>query len=172
MKKVVLASAAVAALLLSGCSSKTPEVDMSADANQNTSGMNSSDNMMSDSERLQQLISSIEGQVQTVYFDFDKFNIKGDMQPVINKNAGLFNQADAQSLSVKVECYCDEWCTYEYNYALGLKRAKAAKDALVKQGVNADRIMVVSYGESNPVCTDKSKACDAQNRRAEFKVLP
>ena len=168
MKKVVLASAAVAALLLSGCSSKTPEVDMSADANQNTSGMNSSDNMMSDSERLQQLISSIEGQVQTVYFDFDKFNIKGDMQPVINTNAGLFNQADA----VKVEGNCDEWGTDEYNYALGLKRAKAAKDALVKQGVNADRIMVVSYGESNPVCTDKSKACDAQNRRAEFKVLP
>ena len=172
MKKVVLASAAVAALLLSGCSSKTPEVDMSADANQNTGGMNSSDNMMSDSERLQQLISSIEGQVQTVYFDFDKFNIKGDMQSVINTNAGLFNQADAQSLSVKVEGNCDEWGTDEYNYALGLKRAKAAKDALVKQGVNADRIMVVSYGESNPVCTDKSKACDAQNGRAEFKVLP
>ena len=75
MKKVVLTSAAIAALLLSGCSSKNPEVDMSADANQNMGGMNSSDNMMSDSERLQQLISSIEGQVQTVYFDFDKFNI-------------------------------------------------------------------------------------------------
>ena len=56
MKKVVLASAAIAALLLSGCSSKNPEVDMSADANQNMGGMNSSDNMMSDSERLQQLI--------------------------------------------------------------------------------------------------------------------
>ena len=166
MKKVVLASAAIAALLLSGCSSKTPEVDMSADANQNMGNMGSSDNMMSDSERLQQLISSIEGQVQTVYFDFDKFNIKGDMQPVINTNAGLFNQSEAQALSVKVEG------TDEYNYALGLKRAKAAKDALVKQGVAADRIMVVSYGESNPVCTDKTKACDAQNRRAEFKVLP
>ena len=59
MKKVVLTSAAIAALLLSGCSSKNPEVDMSADANQNMGGMNSSDNMMSDSERLQQLISSI-----------------------------------------------------------------------------------------------------------------
>ena len=172
MKKVVLASAAIAALLLSGCSSKTPEVDMSADANQNMGNMGSSDNMMSDSERLQQLISSIEGQVQTVYFDFDKFNIKGDMQPVINTNAGLFNQSEAQALSVKIEGNCDEWGTDEYNYALGLKRAKAAKDALVKQGVAADRIMVVSYGDSNPVCTDNTKACDAQNRRAEFKVLP
>ena len=94
------------------------------------------------------------------------------MQSAINTNAGLFNQSEAQGLSVKVEGNCDEWGTDEYNYALGLKRAKAAKDALVKQGVAADRITVVSYGESNPVCTDKTKACDAQNRRAEFKVLP
>ena len=170
MKKVALVSAVAAVLLMSGCSSKTPEVDMSADANRGMSGMGSSDSMMSASERLQQLIASIEGQVKNVYFDFDKFNIKSDMQPVVSSNAGIFNQADAQSLTIKVEGNCDEWGTDEYNYALGLKRAKATKDALVKQGVLADRITVVSYGESNPVCTDKTKACDAQNRRAEFKV--
>ncbi|MFL1705829.1 MULTISPECIES: OmpA family protein [unclassified Campylobacter] len=173
MKKVVLASAVVAALFMSGCSSKNPEVDMSADSNQNMGMMGSStDTMMSSSDRLQQLLSAIEGQVKTVYFDFDKFNIKSDMQPVVNTNASLFNQSEAQSLTIKVEGNCDEWGTDEYNYALGLKRAKATKDALVKQGVSADRIMVVSYGESNPVCSDKTKACDAQNRRAEFKVLP
>ena len=172
MKKVALVSAVAAVLLMSGCSSKTPEVDMSADTNRGMSGMGSSDSMMSASERLQQLIASIEGQVKNVYFDFDKFNIKSDMQPVVSSNAGIFNQADAQSLTIKVEGNCDEWGTDEYNYALGLKRAKATKDALVKQGVLADRITVVSYGESNPVCTDKTKACDAQNRRAEFKVLP
>ena len=155
MKNLVLSTLAVAALVMSGCSKKTPEVDM----NQANSGLDS-------------LAQSIQNQVQNVYFDFDKFNIKGDMQPVINTNAGLFNQSEAQALSVKIEGNCDEWGTDEYNYALGLKRAKAAKDALVKQGVAADRIMVVSYGESNPVCTDKTKACDAQNRRAEFKVLP
>ena len=168
MKKVVLASAAIAALLMSGCSSKNPEVDMSADANQ---GM-SSGQAMTDAERLQQLISQIEGQVKTVYFDFDKFNIKADEQGKISTNASLFNQAGAESLSIKVEGNCDEWGTDEYNYALGLKREKATKDALVKQGVSADRVAVVSYGESNPVCTSKTKDCDAQNRRAEFKVLP
>ena len=167
MKKVVLASVAVATLLLSGCSSKNPEVDMNANSNQSADS-----NSMSDADRLAALIANIESQVKSVYFDFDKFNIKGDMQSAINTNAGLFNQSEAQALSVKVEGNCDEWGTDEYNYALGLKRAKAAKDALVKQGVAADRITVVSYGESNPVCTDKTKACDAQNRRADFKVLP
>lgn len=170
MKKVVLASAAIAALLMSGCSSKNPEVDMSADKNQG--GTHDHSQSMSDAERLQQLISSIESQVKTVYFDFDKFNIKGEEQAKISTNAGLFNQSGAEGLSIKVEGNCDEWGTDEYNYALGLKRAKAAKDALIKQGVNADRIAVVSYGESNPVCSTKTKDCDAQNRRADFKVLP
>ncbi|MDU5325453.1 OmpA family protein, partial [Campylobacter ureolyticus] len=77
----------------------------------------------------------------------------------------------ADRINVKVEGNCDEWGTDEYNYALGLKRAKSVKDALVANGVRADRISVVSYGESNPVCKDKSKSCDAQNRRDEFRVF-
>ncbi|MGG7047583.1 MULTISPECIES: OmpA family protein [unclassified Campylobacter] len=168
MTKVVLSSIALAALVFSGCSSKAPEVDMSAS---NDSTMKSGD-MMSDSDRLNALINSLNSQVKSVYFAFDKFNIQPSEQGVISSNASLFNQADAQALSIKIEGNCDEWGTDEYNYALGLKRAKSTKDALVRNGVSADRIAVVSFGESNPVCSDKTKACDAQNRRADFKVLP
>ncbi|MCW4449009.1 peptidoglycan-associated lipoprotein, partial [Campylobacter jejuni] len=50
------------------------------------------------------------------------------------------------------------------------KKSKSCKEALIAKGVNADRIAVKSYGETNPVCTEKTKACDAQNRRAEFKL--
>ena len=144
MKHLVLSSIAVAALLLSGCSKKTPEVDSS--------------NNMSDADRLAALASQIQSEVGNVYFDFDRFNIRADQQGTINNNAALFNQAGA------------EWGSDEYNYALGLKRATAAKDALVAQGVNESRISVVSYGESNMVCSEHSKECDAQNRRDEFKV--
>lgn len=155
MKHLVLSSIAVAALLLSGCSKKTPEVDSSNSNN---------------GDRLAALAAQIQSEVGTVYFDFDKFNIRADQQGTINNNAALFNQAGAEALTVKVEGNCDEWGSDEYNYALGLKRATAAKDALVAQGVNESRISVVSYGESNMVCTEHSKECDAQNRRDEFKV--
>ncbi|MBQ3674158.1 MAG: OmpA family protein [Campylobacter sp.] len=151
MKHLVLTSVAVAALLLSGCSKKNPEMDGSA---------------MGESS----LASRIQSEVSNVYFDYDKFNIRADQQGSINNNAALFNQAGAEALTIKIEGNCDEWGSDQYNYALGLKRAKAAKDALVKQGVSADRISVVSYGESNLVCTSKTKECDAQNRRDEFKV--
>ena len=144
MKHLVLTSVAVAALLLSGCSKKNPEMDGSA---------------MGESS----LASRIQSEVSNVYFDYDKFNIRADQQGSINNNAALFNQAGAEALTIKVEGNCDEWGSDQYNYALGLKRAKAVI-------ISADRISVVSYGESNLVCTSKTKECDAQNRRDEFKV--
>uniref|UniRef100_UPI00242AFAAF OmpA family protein n=1 Tax=Campylobacter lanienae TaxID=75658 RepID=UPI00242AFAAF len=157
----VLVSTVAAALFMAGCSSKAPEVDMSADANK--AGQQG---MMSDAERL----NSLQAQVRNVYFDFDKFNIRPDMQGVINQNASIFNQAG--NFKIMIEGNCDEWGSDEYNYALGVKRAKAGKDALIAQGIAADRIEITSNGESKPVCTDKTKACDAQNRRDEFRLLP
>ena len=144
---------------MAGCSKKRPEVAVQEAP------------VMSDAQMLAQLASQIQNQVQNVYFDFDKYNVKPEMRSVVNSNAALFNQAGADRINVKVEGNCDEWGTDEYNYALGLKRAKSVKDALVANGVRADRISVVSYGESNPVCKDKSKSCDAQNRRDEFRVF-
>lgn len=157
MKKLVLTSVAVVALMIAGCSKKEPEVAASSSS-------------MTDAERLAALADQIQGQVQNVYFDFDKYNVDAKGKSAVNNNAALFNQAGAESLKVRVEGNCDEWGTDEYNYALGLKRAKSTKDALISEGVNASRVDVVSFGESNPTCTDKSKACDAQNRRSEFKV--
>ncbi len=164
MKNLVLLSAVAATLFMAGCSSKEPVVDSNKD------GFTNADTM-SEAERLNALINKIQSQVETVYFDFDKFNIKSSEQGKIGTNAMLFNQSGAESLKVLVEGNCDEWGSDEYNYALGVKRAKAAKEALIAQGVSADRIEIKSNGEGMPVCTERTKACDAQNRRDEFKVM-
>lgn len=173
MKKIVTTSVVLAALFVAGCSTKAPEVDMRDSSSVVKDYDSKSSNVgMNDADRLNALINSIQNQVKSVYFDFDKFNVSSNMYDVVSKNAALFNANGATALNIKVEGNCDEWGTDEYNYALGLKRAKAVKDALVRSGVNGDRISVVSYGEGNPVCTGKGKSCDAQNRRADFKILP
>ncbi len=110
--------------------------------------------------------TAIEG--TTVLFDFDKFNIRDNMIPVVETLAEKIKGQNGTT--VKVEGNCDEWGTDEYNYALGLKRAKSVKDTLVKYGVDANVLKLISYGESNPVCTDKNDACWAKNRRVEFKI--
>lgn len=169
MSKLALTSLAVAVLVLTGCSQKSPEVDMTKDkASSDAQGTGVNDGMSA----LQKLIASLEADAKTVYFDFDKYNVRKDQQANVDYTATLFNRADAKGFSIKVEGNCDEFGTDEYNYALGLKRAKSVKDGLVAKGVNADRVTVVSYGESNPACTDHNKACWDKNRRAEFKVLP
>jgi peptidoglycan-associated lipoprotein len=184
MKTLFVTSLTVLMLLFTGCSQKSPQVDTtqtttqeaaSADSKMdNISGMDASkvESEATAAQKVAQLIAEIEANSKNVYFDFDKYDIRPDMMSVIEANAKLFKRADAAGLSIKIEGNCDEWGTDEYNYALGLKRAKSVKDALIAQGVPAERIMVVSYGESNPACTQSNKECWAQNRRAEFKLLP
>ncbi|HEF3809613.1 peptidoglycan-associated lipoprotein Pal [Campylobacter jejuni] len=163
MKKILFTSIAALAVVISGCSTKSTSVssDSSVDSNRGSGG--------SDSWDINSKISQLNDTLNKVYFDFDKFNIRPDMQNVVSTNANIFN-TEVSGVSITVEGNCDEWGTDEYNQALGLKRAKAVKEALIAKGVNADRIAVKSYGETNPVCTEKTKACDAQNRRAEFKL--
>jgi peptidoglycan-associated lipoprotein len=73
---------------------------------------------------------------------------------------------------VKIEGHCDAAGSDEYNYALGLRRAKATKDALTANGISSNNITLVSMGESAPECAMNSSAdCYAKNRRVEFKVM-
>ena len=58
------------------------------------------------------------------------------------------------------------------NAALKNANDSAVKKALVAEGIEASRISMVSYGESNPVCSDKTKECWSKNRRVDFKLLP
>src|SRR5437899_6627989 len=59
-------------------------------------------------------------------------------------------------------------------YTLSLHDAlpisKAAMNYLVSQGVQANRITIISYGEERPACTERSESCWAKNRRAQFLV--
>jgi peptidoglycan-associated lipoprotein len=184
MKTLFVTSLTVLMLVFTGCSQKSPQVDTTQTTSQdassadskmdNISGMDSTniDSEAATAEKIAKLIADIEANAKNVYFDFDKYDVRGDMMSIIEANAELFKRADAAGLSIKIEGNCDEWGTDEYNYALGLKRAKSVKDALVAQGVSESRIMVVSFGESNPACSQSNKDCWAQNRRAEFKLLP
>ena len=107
------------------------------------------------------------GGVQKIYFDVDKYAITPDMLPIIINNANLL-----RGKKIKIEGHCDASGTDEYNFALGLRRAKAAKDAIVARGVNPSNVTVVSLGESAPECTTGySSSCYAKNRRVEFKAV-
>jgi len=183
MKSIVLSSVVVALLILSGCSSKTPAVDESAQQEvveqksiQEVSAVEvetvpSSSVSVTSQDGSETSMMNLENKLQAVYFDFDKFVVRSDMQDEVSNDIEVVN-GTASNYMIKIEGNCDEWGSDEYNFALGLKRTSSVKKALVSQGVDEKRITMVSYGESNPVCAEKSRDCWAKNRRVDFKLLP
>ena len=70
--------------------------------------------------------------------------------------------------TVLVEGHCDAHGTSEYNMSLGERRAAAARDYLVEQGIAPDRIQLVSWGKERPYVTVSGEPACTRNRRAEF----
>jgi peptidoglycan-associated lipoprotein len=104
--------------------------------------------------------------LKEIHFDFDKYNIRPGDAKILDENAAWL-KANARNL-VLIEGNCDERGTAEYNLALGERRAKAAMNYLVAQGVQASRITIISYGKERPLCTEHTEACWARNRRDNF----
>jgi peptidoglycan-associated lipoprotein len=116
-------------------------------------------------------LSEAEAKLGSVYFDYDKFAITSAMKTKLASNSEAVKMV-TDTYTVRVEGNCDEWGSDEYNFALGLKRAYAVKKALMAEGTDASKISMVSYGESNPVCANKTQECWAKNRRVDFSLLP
>jgi peptidoglycan-associated lipoprotein len=106
--------------------------------------------------------------LKPIHFEFDRYEIRAGDRQILDANARWLKE-NANQL-VLIEGHCDERGTNEYNLGLGERRARATMNYLVNQGIQADRITVVSYGEERPACTDSNERCWAQNRRAAFLV--
>ena len=109
-----------------------------------------------------------KGKIQSVYFDFDKSDIRADQRTAVSTNADLFRKWTQWQVSI--EGNCDERGTEEYNLALGERRANAGKSALVAAGIDAGRISTISYGKDRPMDNGHTEASWSKNRRDDFKV--
>ena len=112
-------------------------------------------------------IDELIGRIQDAYFDYNQHTLRPDAVTTLNADSKELAQILQQypDYKLKIEGYCDERGSAEYNIALGDARAKAAKDYLVSMGVAANQLDTVSYGKENPVCTDHNETCWQKNRR-------
>jgi peptidoglycan-associated lipoprotein len=108
--------------------------------------------------------------VQTIYFDYDKSEIRSDQMTRLQANANWLKQNPGVHFTI--EGHCDDRGSQEYNLALGDRRANAVKEFLVAQGVPEGNMKVISYGEERPVCREETEDCFQHNRRAEFVPNP
>ena len=99
-----------------------------------------------------------------VYFSEDKSTLSPEAQETLRRQAQWLGQYS--NVTVQVEGHADERGTREYNIALSARRATAAREFLIAQGVSGSRISSIAYGKERPVALCDAEQCWSQNRRA------
>lgn len=112
------------------------------------------------------LVSAAENLQAVVYFAFDSSEITPQSAATLNQHASLL--ASNPNAGVLIAGHTDERGSREYNIALGERRAQSARNYLAAQGVSANNIQVISYGEERPAVNGTTEEAYAQNRRAEL----
>ena len=158
MKKLLLLCWIIAAVSVAGCSSKSSE----------TAVVEDSVEQYDDAAAEAALLEEARRMVKDVFFEFDSAEL--DQMAVSQLKNNAMWLVDNQSISVMIEGHCDERGTYEYNLALGEKRAEVTKRFLENAGVAVSRLSTVSFGEEKPFDPGHDEAAWAKNRRAHFVV--
>ena len=118
--------------------------------------------------RLAAIASARETLTDAIHFEFDGAAILAPDRAVMDQKAAIMRANP--SLQIRIVGDTDERGSDEYNLALGMRRAAAAKQYLTARGVDVARIATASNGEEDPVCRDPDEICWIQNRRAEFAI--
>jgi peptidoglycan-associated lipoprotein len=104
--------------------------------------------------------------LKDIFFDFDKYDIRSDAEPVLQENAEILKQNP--DVTIVIEGYADIRGSTEYNMRLAQRRAESAKAYLVRLGVESDRVETVSRGETTQFAAGSTEEAYQLNRRSRF----
>ena len=111
--------------------------------------------------------------LEKIYFDFDKSNIRPDAAVILDKLVGIMQKYP--EMKIEVGAHTDLRGSGTYNQQLSERRAQSTRDYVISKGIDADRLTAKGYGESDPInnCTemDCTDAQQDENRRSEFTVI-
>ena len=162
MKKSLLLS--LLAVLGAGCSS-TPMDSAGDPSASNYYGSDGIDPASAEALGLDELRGNTLLSQRSVFFDFNKYDIKAEYLDLIGAHAQYLNNHAPARMIIKGNA--DNRGSHEYNLSLGQKRSVAVKEALNALGVDDSQIETISYGEeyANQEC--QADAC-GQDRRADI----
>ncbi len=107
--------------------------------------------------------------VKDIYFDYDKADLRPESQQTLARSAEVIKAHP--NWKVRIEGNCDDRGSTEYNLALGVRRADAARQALQQAGVGADQLHTTSLGKEKQVCNEANEDCWQRNRHDHFVLV-
>jgi peptidoglycan-associated lipoprotein len=122
---------------------------------------------------LDKIYKNKEITLDNIYYDYDKWDIRSDAQPTLNRLAETL--LENPSVKIQLSSHTDCRGKDDYNGILSQKRAESAVNFLISKGIPTERLTAKGYGESSPAAPcDCAKCTEDQhqvNRRTTFKVL-
>ena len=106
--------------------------------------------------------------LKSIFFDFDKYNIRLDQAPRLDYNLDLLK--GFKENYIVLDGHADERGTREYNIALAQRRAETVKKFLVQNGFDPDKITINAYGEDYPVKKGHNESSWWYNRRVDISI--
>ena len=115
-------------------------------------------------------------ELNTIYFDFDKYNIRPDAAKELDKVVNLMTN-EYPKMIIKLESYTDSRGTDAYNIDLSVNRAKSTYNYLISKGIKPERILSYEgFGEQKLTndCDGSKNCLESQhqlNRRTQFIII-
>ena len=167
--KIIIATAISSLLLLSACETASQKVVSGTTASSSAPASSSAKSSVDKKKSLfaaakQTAAEKLIAVGDRVLFDYDSAKLDTSAKILLDSQS-RFLRANTD-LNFIVEGHCDERGTREYNLALGEQRATAVRDYLVIQGIDPDRIKVISYGKEKPAVVGSNTMAWSKNRRA------
>lgn len=107
---------------------------------------------------------------ERIYFEYGAENVRSVSYPLLDQVAAVILELP-EGRRIRVEGYTDSDGHAEFNLDLSYRRARAVVEYLIRQGVPAERLSYVGYGEASPVAPNDTQDGRALNRRVEFTIV-
>jgi len=111
--------------------------------------------------------------LENIYYDYDKWDIRPDAEPTLNRLAEVLRQNP--DIRIQLGSHTDCRGNDAYNQELSQKRAQSAVNYLIGKNIDPGRLSAIGYGETQPaancLCSRCSEAEHQANRRTTFKIV-
>ena len=169
INKLLIISTFSSLIFLSACETASQKVVSGTTSSSSSSGSGSASSSVEKKKSLfaqakQTAADKLIAVGDRVLFDYDSSSLDTTAKLLLDSQSRFLRVNS--DLNFIIEGHCDERGTREYNLALGEKRATAVRDYLVIQGIDPDRIKVISYGKEKPAVVGSNSMAWSKNRRA------
>ena len=159
--------------ILSACAKKTTAVKKESETKTETADLErqkalEAERQRKEAEERRFRAAKRQFMVEDIYFKKGSYRLEPEARTILYRKADFLKKYP--EVSAIIEGHTNERGSRETNIAFGDRRAGAVKSFLIKEGIERERLIAVSFGKERPVNKEQTKEALAKNRRVHFVI--